>query len=398
MVAEERVHPYVVSLALVFALLPYDYIIKVVGNLSLAPFLLLITLVLCLFKTTKIKSDKLNTAIIALALIYDISIFWSRGSHIADCISFTLICAVFVMVRSLELTDRELNFIEVCTMIGSASLFLYVVGTGGGLSALGRLSGRLLVGNYYSDPNGIAARQFLGMAIAIKRIMQAKRFRERIVPIICMLLSFVVFVLAASRGAYVAFVVFILVVVMGQVHNRSNYMFKAIGIIIILLLLFSVAYEMLPARIQMKLSMSLYLNGDTDVSNGRGLLWSTAITKLLPKMPPWGYGISGSAYHLREYVGFEQTVHNIFLQCLLEMGYLGFIFFIKALINVRRIIRDKEDVFRMATFIGVMVIVFFLSAYEVKYFWMTLLYCTFVTVNEDKDHSSMNYSRREENI
>lgn len=385
MQGKENLRLFALFIGIAFAMLPYDYIVKVTGNISLMPFLLLISFTLCLLKTRGLRVDRVNVSILALTFLYDISIVWTRGDYISeipDCIAFTLICFTFVLVRSVGLNESEMDYVEKCAMVGTACLVIYIVASGGGMTSLTQLSGRLSVSEFYNDPNGIAARQYLGLTIALKRVILSKNFREKMLSAACLMLSFIPFVLAASRGSYVGFLVFVLMTIVLHKSHQSARVFYLLVSIVVLLVLFTMTYDLLPASVQLKLSSSLQINSDIDVTNGRGELWLLAFTKLLPSMPPWGYGISGLVHEYSKYLGFEQTVHNTFLQCLLEMGYLGFILFVTLILSTYKNIRASGDKFRVAVFLGVIVITSLLSALNAKYFWMTLLYCSLIPVKK----------------
>jgi len=237
-------------------------------------------------------------------------------------------------------------------------------------------------GSVAGDPNIFSAS-----AVTVLPIMVAfalgRRGWKRSFGVVCLGVTLLAILLAASRGAFLALAVLMLLQMRDARHRGK---FVAIGLVILLLFLIS-PVSPLDRLIHPSIS-------DTQSSELRLQLWSISF-RIIADHPILGVGLWQFAPYMHKYMppGLDlqfYVPHNTFLQTAVELGLVGlalflaiFFFTLVNLSRLRKVARSSGDVFMysLATALGngivaFAVAVFFVSAIHARVFWFAVFLST----------------------
>ena len=351
--------------------------------MSLMPFLILLTFISLLFEKISLKSDRINYSMFFLSVIYGISLFWSEEFYILDFLSFFTFSLMFILIRSTTLSENEFKMIQIACIAGTTLLLLYQLKTIG-ISYMFLFEKRLEVGDYYSDPNGICARVYLGFALSFCNLIRAKKTAFKVLFFILCSCAFITVILTMSRGGFLGIFMFLMFLVSNSKSKRL------LSTLFLLIIVFVAVYILFYSNLVSEKFLNKFYwetnSGSLDeLSTGRIELWRIGLFNILPKMPIWGLGLYGSYGAIAECIGFRQTIHNTFLQYLLELGYFGFILYVMLIVCTLKSLKVNKDNERYSILMGVIVISSFLSSLDAKYLLFTILYCNiFYVINVDE--------------
>ncbi len=213
-------------------------------------------------------------------------------------------------------------------------LFLSML-AGIGFSGSGRFSG------FFPQTNGMAAFQTVAIATALFVSLQKKSM----IALFTLFLSFALLLLSGSRGSLLS-ATFMLVLVLFHWLRRSKLMVKALvypmGLTVLVLvtmaldpLLLAVSELFSQSKFSGVQRIGMFLTafqaGELNdmYTQSRGMLNEAAMEHFLQNPTLFGHGYESS----RPLLGLGNRVHNIFLSSALELGGLGFLFFLFAFIS-----------------------------------------------------------------
>ena len=112
--------------------------------------------------------------------------------------------------------------------------------------------------------------------------------------------------------------------------------------------------------------------GETENGVGRIAIWKSCITSFLEK-PFLGYGGGSSFAIVQKYYGEHIMLHNVFLESLVELGLIGFIF-LSLWFVMNLMLSFKKRQLLASLFISVaFVYAFFLGVFLAKFFWLIII-------------------------
>jgi len=131
---------------------------------------------------------------------------------------------------------------------------------------------------------------------------------------------FSVFNSMSKMGIIVSNFSFLIYFILIEKSYKNKFKILTVGVLIMLILFNFINFSAIEYRF-------IYKN-ITDFTSNRSLLWIGAVSAILEK-PIFGYGAATYVhkYYLSRVTGLDLTVHNLFLQFLLEYGLIGLILF-----------------------------------------------------------------------
>ncbi len=217
------------------------------------------------------------------------------------------------------------------------------------------------------DPNNIAGLLIPGALMALHTLLS--RHRMRLLILIFNLSSLVLILVAifmsGSRGGVLGLSTGMIVYLVFWIFkNKKGNVFVRIFFVGLLLLL--LAFSILFQVDQTLLKRLMPSTFETGGGSGRLFLWDIALS-FWGENPILGIGLGG-------FSGITgKTVHNTYLLVLVEMGVLGFLCWFSALIYLLIHLWKKKNYFMLSMLLSMMVVIFFLDAYQKKFMWNVLI-------------------------
>lgn len=186
----------------------------------------------------------------------------------------------------------------------------------------------------------------VGEAFSISRYLTNKAKKDLFLSIFL----FISLIFVGRRGELLAVSIAVLLTYYGFVsgHKKQRIILLSLAALVILFVgYFLIATNIITYSGNNRILQSVFLliHGE-DVTNGRTLLY--AVTwKSIKQHPIFGIGWGGARTIVREILPNDVNVHNIYLQCLCEVGLIGTLF---GLIMVMDIFRNRYRIFK--TYVG----------------------------------------------
>lgn len=195
-----------------------------------------------------------------------------------------------------------------------------------------------------------------------------------------LLLTSTCIILTLSRGAYVSFIITILITPLFS-HNRILYIGKFFkNILIFTTLLFALNIVFLNYNIDILSPIqNRFSEIETDSGSGRLDLWECALNAFLNN-PIMGIGLNGiRSYNIENYGSeFDNYTHNSYLEVLAESGLVGFILFIYMIASAYQHIyiickKNKHAIYILATYTSIIFQMLFISIQHNEFIFFILL-------------------------
>jgi O-antigen ligase len=174
------------------------------------------------------------------------------------------------------------------------------------------------------DPNNVTATIALGiMPLFAWLLVSAMRLWQRLGLWLLLGMTLYATLLLASRGVTVALALSLVVMVARVIHHP-----KRSVPLLILAVLAALLLATLPGSSNLT---ERFTQGDVTSANGRVPLWNAAVQEILDSSPLellFGHGFNYTLIVTSRVVGFLYSVHNTYLQLLLDVGLLGFSLFL----------------------------------------------------------------------
>lgn len=367
-------------LALFFMVIPLDYILPHFGNSTvLTP----IGFAICAFAVFGIFGKRttmdLNQLVILWLIVLSIAgILWAQdgNSARAQALSFSATAIMYFLLFFYRFSKKEITLFENAAILGGVLLVLYVL-TQADLEAVYsgyRLKFSSIGSEFFSDPNGLAARLVFPFVFTMKRILEKGKLLVKLLLIVALAGMFYVFFLTGSRAAMLALATICLIILFGVMKDKRSGAFVAIVLIFSIAIM--VAPMILPEHIFERIfSMEKYKEV-TVLEGDRIDVWKNVLLEVFPKSPVWGHGTGNSAVALSEIYGRIKAVHNSWLVMLADLGILGFfpwvVFTVSCISQASGMRRRNPYVF--AALLGVLIMAATLDAEREKYLWNGFLY------------------------
>jgi O-antigen ligase len=288
---------------------------------------------------------------------------------------------VFLIATSIFIDSRqhlETSILMLVASIGLASLYL-IKEWGGAISTYG-LGYR--PGSVAGDPNIFSASAVTVLPIMVAFVLTHNGWKRAFAGG-CLLLTLIAFLLAASRGGFIALVVLLV----SQLRN-ARHRGKFIVVALVILVLFMVS----PVSPIDRLLHPTY--SDTGSSDARLQLWSIAF-RIIADHPIVGVGLWQFAPYLIKYLppgvdlGFH-VPHNTYLEVAVELGIVGLALFLAMLFfsflnlyRIRKAAKRCGDTFTYSLstaigngLVGFAIAAFFVSGMHTRVFWFSIFLST----------------------
>lgn len=275
-----------------------------------------------------------------------------------------LIFCVFLTVSLLS--EKNLKIFGLFYSIGFISTIVLGGAYHGYAESLIRISGGL------KDPNAMAFDALVSMAFSL---FLFKRFQSkpiRFIILVSLIIELLAIILSFSRGALLALsVCAILYIVRKGFKRYLGILF--VGILVTVLIgnyvikSLDIDYDLIEARFSIK-------EMKEDKGSSRGDIWSAYLSNY-DKYIITGTGINNSSSALKGnqlgvWDGYE--THNLYLQFLVEYGFVGLILYLLYLRRILIVYKKTKDDFFCLLLMGIsfMIVTFFLNIDKGRTMWI----------------------------
>ena len=388
---ENRSKTITYLLALFFMVIPLDYVLPHIGN---ATVLTPIGLIICAFAAFGVLGkratlDSFQLVLLWLMVLTITGMLWAEDANSARSqgISFASTAIMYFLLFCYSFSKKEITIFENASILGGILLVLYVL-TQADLDAVYagyRLHFSKIGSDFFSDPNGLAARLVFPFVFTMKRILEKGRLLVKLLLILALAGMFYVFFLTGSRASMIALAMICLILLLGVMNDKRSGAFVAIVLIFSLALV--VAPKILPEHIFERIFSIDKYKEVTEIEDDRFGIWKNVMLEVFPKSPIWGHGTGNSAIVLKTVYGHVKAIHNSWLVMLADLGILGF--FPWVIFTISRISQAfnmrRRDLYALAALLGVLIMAVTLDATREKYLWNGFLYVHMVyMINTDK--------------
>jgi O-antigen ligase len=357
-------------------LTPIEYGLLLFGDSLLKYYGYLLMLIWLIPLKGKVPILKKTPEILFL-LIYIIwgliSLMWSKDSEMGSyyILAMSNMIVLIGIASTLSWNNKDVDFLLLAFQISAAAFSILLISQKQLYHGVVRST--LIVNGQEQDPNNFSALLVIPTLISLWKILNKKNillFRRKvsILNYLCLGLNITAMLILSSRGGLLALLCGTLFLVF--FNNKFSLSSRAkpnkLLVLKILILMITFLVLLLP-----------YLDPDTiqrlsteriqeDKGSDRLLIWETAIGQF-NTAPLSGIGI-GSFQGIT-----RMGLHNQFIIVLVESGIFGLILFSSSLLILLKKALKSITSLLPAILIGTFVVIFFLDAYNKKYFWNAIL-------------------------
>lgn len=359
-----------IAIALFFLASPIESI-SVVENFSIAKLSSLIVAVAWAAHRFKYKRSKMINSFVAMGLYATASIVWSidRSVSLSQVLMFLWpsIIVSIAMYSSIEKnSDIYLYFkfyIFGC-IIAAVTTLMFREAT----LAAAAYEGQERLTAFGQDQNTLAFLLCVGFTIVLDC------FRRNLSPLLryfCLALLLLFLVVILSTGSRTGLLLTFLVFALYFVSSGS---FKNFLLIIVLaVFLAPVIYNYIPEGIWDRFSQTNDLVESGNFSD-RGDIWSSGLRAFKDENFVLGVGYSNFSTMLQKHFGWSMASHNTYLSYLVDLGCVGFLFFLSILLRMGKIVtnmyKQHKDVYVYAYFIPFLAMMFSLETEYKRWIFM----------------------------
>lgn len=368
-------------LALFFFSTPLDYVLPHIGSATVLLFLgavisVVVVYLLLVRGNPYIGKDQL--CVILLIVLAVISILWAQETEKAfsSGLSFVATAAMYALLFSFSFSKDEIRLFEKASIVGGIGLIIYVF-TQVDLDMVqaGYRLALNIVGNkdYFSDPNGLAARLVMPTMFMVKNIFENPKKRYKLICIASVLAIVYIIFLTGSRAAVITLVTMFVLILLHYSGKRAGI---ALALLVLTLVVALCIPNLLPEHIYDRIFTTDKYQEITTERGDRIDIWKNVLLKFFPDAPILGYGIGNSSIVLKQHYKILKAVHNSWLVILTELGLLGFIPCVALVLGKikRAFILRKENIYVLAILVGSIIMATTLDSEKDKYLWNAFLY------------------------
>lgn len=315
-----------------------------------------------LLLTDGLKLDRYLFALILFFMWMTLSLLWADLGDLSlyYIMSMGNMIALVSMASSLYWKAEDVSDLLIAMQIG-ALLFSLILIFGGNVYHEKTVRATVILFGREVDPNSIAGLLLPATLISFRDLMKTNKV---IFSGLTFFISVVAIVSTGSRGGVLALIAGLICIILQHLfipkQAKSRTDFKAFVVIIVLFVLFF--YYVVPQFDESLISRFKYSSVKIDRGGNRLELWEIGM-ELFNSRFLTGIGVGG----FEEATG--KGLHNQFLIVLVEGGIIGFSLFLIAIAKIL----GKSFSFRIylvqAILVSTMVVIFFLDAYNTKFFW-----------------------------
>lgn len=341
------------------------------GMKALSILLLFVGIVLLLSENVTVKLNNRLAAAWTLYVLYTaLSVFWSANfeESLPIAVGLIQVLAISLVLTKFDLDEEDVRTIEFAWILVSVICLLLFFGGAGQQIEDGRISIVLSYGG--ADPNEFCAYFYIPLAIAVSRLFRNRLKLVNLVYIIYIMTMFYCIFSTGSRGGLMAAMA---AVIVSWVFSTSISI-KKVALMCILLGASYIVFihyfiPNLPQPLLERLSPSAILE---DKGSNRAYIWEAAFSNIFSGTARliYGYGPYGITF-------MRHTMHNQFVQVLLDGGLIGLLLYLNLCFELARKAFRNGAVF-LGGIAGAFAALMTLTAYAYfKPIWVIFLMCLF---------------------
>lgn len=370
-----------VLLGIYVAIVPIDDALLVSGNLSVTKIVGVVVAIAAFVEMIR-RRERISIPYaafgwLALVTLMGLSLMWSINSEesLGNIVTISSAFALMVILAITPLTAAELRVVVVATILSGAAVGVVAIAMARhDVSDVAGQVGRLYLtfGSSVLDPNRFGASLLLPMAVTAGAFIKTRSWWIRAGLVVVFGLTFTAVYLSASRGTLVALAAMGVVAILYTKRRVILTAILGVGAALVFLI---------PSELSRRLS-----EGTASTGTGRTDIWRVGLAAI-PNH--WllgsGQGTFVTAYNQSfflayqpQFLEWDRDPHNLIISTLVELGVMGLLLLILALImqyrSVRLIPDDNEfawlkPVFR-ATLVGLVVAAMFVDVLATKFSWL----------------------------
>ncbi len=363
---KEKMQMSVLFLGLYFLLLPLDFF-DIGNETSLLKFLSLLPLCAICFNFKNIKINVISSVSFLIYIFLNaMSIFYSKDADLSiqRTKSIILNYVMIIFCSTIRTTQKEKKFLM--WMVVASGFFAILTMFFSNEIYEGRII--MKIGESKQDPNYFCGYIMFATVFLLSCIL-SKHYK--IISTILFVLIFTIVFLTGSRGGTIAIV--IACFSLFYLDSKRQHFFSKIFLLVALAItLYILLMNVVPIEVRMRFDPTFTQN---DGGAGRFRIWKDLWGdfndfSLIQKM--FGAG----AATVKEYGLHGVVAHNLWLETLIELGYLGFFVQIVIYAYFMEKAFKMENKIYFSSMIGFLVMTFSMSLYTYK-----PIYCLFIMIN-----------------
>jgi O-antigen ligase len=366
--------PFIFPFGAYAFLLPFDSILSVTGNVRgdtltklVGILAILILLMKGFFEKKFLPLSRLSIPWILFLFYCLASTFWAiEPAYVLDRFSTIIGFLLFYLIFSLyKIKENEFNTCQWLIILGGFLAAIFAIYFNNSYEHTQRIT--VSYGSRATDPNQFAFTLLLPVSVCLEQIInQRKRHIKIMLGIIICVIIFSI-IQTGSRGGFLG----VFVITMMYLISIRRSLMPWLIIFVTGILIISVAQESFISR---------WTTAIESGGAGRVDIWKIGIASLKDYWV-FGAGLSNFPIVFNEYGLFTPFTtylgagsHNIFLKIMVELGIVGFLLFVWAIVNNYKTIRtdtsNNHQVMLKAAFWGMLISSFFLDTLFTKSFWL----------------------------
>ena len=352
-----------------------EYGLEFFGGSLLKFYGYLIIFICILLKKNILISFQKNKELILLWLylfLVTISLLWSHDTEMGSYYDLSMLnMAVLILIAStLQWNKKDINQLLTAFQCAAAIFSLFLITKGQDYEGVSRAT--LTIGGQAGDPNNLSAMLVIPILISIWKILNGISvtiFNKKysVLNYFIIFLGIWAMLMISSRGGVLALfsgTLFLLLFnnryVKSKKKSKKFFALKTLIIIVVIILL------IIPYINPELLNRLTYSKIEQDKGSDRLIIWAMAVS-YISSAPNFGIGI-GSFQGLTHF-----GVHNQLLIVLVESGIVGFILFMSFLVILFKKTLKSNTSLLPGLLVATTVVIFFLDAYNKKFFWNAIL-------------------------
>jgi O-antigen ligase len=328
-----------------------------------------------LLKQGKIPTLKKNRplSLLIFYLIYSfVTLLWSVDPAMGGYY-FLAMANMFILIviaSSLSWEKGDVSLLLTAFQIAAAVFSILLIAKGQNYSGVSRAT--LTINGQEGDPNNLAAMLVIPILISIWKILNGipiSIFNKKynVLNFFIIFIGIWAMLMISSRGGLLALfsgTLFLLLFNNRYVTNKKKS--KKFSVITVLIIIIAIILFIIPYIHPELLNRLTYSKIEHDQGSDRLIIWEMAL-HYLSIDPNFGIGIG--SFQGITHLG----VHNQLLIVLVESGIVGFILFMSFLTILFKKNLKSNTSLLPALLVATIVVIFFLDAYNKKFFWNAIL-------------------------
>lgn len=319
----------------------------------------------------KYRQSIIINRFIALSIYATASIIWSIDRTIASYQVFMFLwpsiivsIAMYYSIRNNDDIYLYLKSFVIGCLIAAVSLLMSRDAT----LAAAQYAGQERLTAFGQDQNTLAFLLCIGFTIVLDYFRRIQKNYSKYFSIGLLLIFIVVILSTGSRtGLILTFLVVSLYFISsGGVKNFTL-------MILFIAILAPVIYNYIPEGIWDRFSETNDLVENGNFSE-RGDIWSVGLKAFKSENFILGVGYSNFSTMLHHHYGWQMASHNTYLSYLVDLGIIGFLFFLSILVwmykTIQRIFRNSKDIYIYAYLLPFLIVMFVLETEYKRWIFM----------------------------